>query len=255
MTDYHFNSELDDRLREFITHPGHFVAEIGLVHALHTWPIVAVCEPFVLPVEDKQVLPVFTRRDSLTAFQAGVSDELTYANRSFFEVVTQLLSQNFDAIAFNMSTTAEAAASTILFPREDLVPFLNYYTDSLNKLMANDTADSLQGYYLIPAFVRTRPDGEIVRIFATLSKPTGESFVPVFSNILSFSKWYNHSDFGRPFQEHEGMVLIWQLSELMQPKSGQNDLEDISGLAIDPFDVAEYDKAIILWDDLNDSVD
>jgi hypothetical protein len=82
--------------------------------------------------------------------------------------------------------------------------------------------------------------------FATLSKPNGESFVPVFSNILSFAKWYNHADFGVPFQAHDGLVLIWQLKDLQAPSTGINELEDVLGVAIDPFDAVDYDKSVIL---------
>lgn len=253
MSDYQFSPDLDDRLRDFIAHPGNFVAELGLVHALHVYPVVAVADQSVVPIdEDKQVIPVFTTSEALAAFQKTISDPLTFTNRTFFEVVNDLLTQEFDALGFNLSATEPDTGNTILLPREDLVAFLNYYTDVLNKLMgAENASESLTSrYFLIPAFVRTTPEGETVRLFATLSKPSGEAFVPVFSHILSFAKWYNHPDFGRPFQEHGGLVLVWRVTDLREPETGRNDLADVLGIAIDPFDAVDYDKSVILWEDL-----
>jgi hypothetical protein len=252
MTDYQFNPELDDRLRDFIARPGHFIADIGLVHALHLIPVVAVAEAFVVPIEDKKVIPVFTTAEALETFKQHISESLTYTNQPFLRLVEHLMTQEFDAIAFNLQPAGQDAANTTMLPREHLVAFLNRYTDVLNKLMAseNETASDQDKYYLIPAFARTTADGEIARIFATLSKPTGESFVPVFTNLMSFAKWYQHQDFGLPFQEHGGLVLTWQLSELKAPSVGKNELDDVRGVAVDPLDAVDYEQAVILWQDL-----
>ena len=253
MTDYQFSPELDERLRDFIADSGNFVIDVGFVHALHTYTVVGIAEPFVLPIEDKNVIPVFTSADALSNFQERVTEPLTFVNQPFMTVVDNLLSQEFDAIAFNLQPTGQDANNAIMLGRCDLVAFLNYYTDVLNKLLgsASQGKSQTERYYLMPAFARTTADGETARIFATLSKPNGESFVPVFTNILSFAKWYNHADFGIPFQEHDGLVLIWQLKDLQHPSMGINDLEDVLGVAVDPFDAVDYEKSVILWDALN----
>lgn len=255
MTDYQFSPELNERLQDFIAHSGNFVADIGFVHALHAYALVGIAEPFVLPIEDKQVIPVFTSADALASFQTHVTESLTFVNQPFMTVVDHLLAQEFDAIAFNLQPAGQDAANAIMLGRGDLLAFLNYYTDVLNKLMGSSSQDKSQTerYYLMPAFARTTAEGETARIFATLSKPNGESFVPVFSNILSFAKWYNHADFGVPFQAHDGLVLIWQLKDLQAPSTGINELEDVLGVAIDPFDAVDYDKSVILWHALSDS--
>lgn len=253
MTDYQFSPELDERLRDFIAHSGNFVADIGFVHALHAYAVVGIAEPFVLPIEDKKVIPVFTSAEPLANFQQRVTEPLTFVNQPFMTVVDQLLAQEFDAIAFNLQPAGQDSPNAIMLGRGDLVAFLNYYTDVLNKLMgsASQGKSQTERYYLMPAFVRTTADGETARLFATLSKPNGESFVPVFSNILSFAKWYNHADFGVPFQAHDGLVLVWQLNDLQHPSTGINELEDVLGVAVDPFDAVDYEKSVILWEALN----
>lgn len=252
MTDYQFYPELDERLRGFVARPGNFIDDIGFVHALHAFPVVAVAEPFVVPIGDKKLIPVFTTAESLELFQQYVTEPLTFVNKNFLSVVDDLLTQEFDAIAFNLQPAGQDAANTTMLPREHVLTFINRYTDVLNKLFSpeNQAAGAAEKYYLIPAFTRVTPDNEIARMFATLSKPSGESFVPVFSNMLSFAKWYNHQDFGVPFQENEGLVLNWQLKELQHPKQGKNELDDVLGVAVDPFDAVDYEKSVILWEDL-----
>ena len=140
-----------------------------------------------------------------------------------------------------------------MLPREHLITFINRYTDVLNKLSDNASLPVSEQYFLMPAFTRQIADGSVSRIFATLSNAAGESFVPVFSNILSFSKWYNHPDFGIPFQASKGIVLTWSLSELKAPRAGEKEMEDVLGVAVDPFDASEYNQSIIVWQDLASS--
>jgi hypothetical protein len=252
MTDYQFYPELDERLRGFVAHPGNFIDDIALVHALHIFPVVAVAEPFVVPIEDKKIIPIFTTAEALDIFQQKVTEPLTFTNKNFLTVVNDLLAQEFDAIAFNLQPAGQDANNTTMMPRENLLDFINCYTDVLNKLFCpeNQAAGADEKYYLIPAFARLTPDNEVARLFASLSKPNGESFVPVFSNVLSFAKWYNHQNFGVRFQEMGGLVLTWQLKELQNPKKGINELEDVLGVAIDPFDAVDYDNSVMLWEDL-----
>jgi hypothetical protein len=53
------------------------------------------------------------------------------------------------------------------------------------------------------------------------------------------------------FKEHDGLVLIWQLRDIQHPSTGVNDLEDVLGVAVDPFDAVDYEKSVMLWDVLN----
>jgi hypothetical protein len=46
-------------------------------------------------------------------------------------------------------------------------------------------------------------------------------------------------------------VLIWQLRDIQHPSTGVNDLEDVLGVAVDPFDAVDYEKSVMLWDVLN----
>ena len=162
MTDYQFSPELDERLRDFIADSGNFVIDVGFVHALHTYTVVGIAEPFVLPIEDKNVIPVFTSADALSNFQERVTEPLTFVNQPFMTVVDNLLSQEFDAIAFNLQPTGQDANNAIMLGRSDLVAFLNYYTDVLNKLLgsASQGKSQIERYYLMPAFARTTADGE-----------------------------------------------------------------------------------------------
>lgn len=253
MTDYTFSPELDERLRGFISKPGNFIADIGFVHALFAYPLVAVREQFIVPIEDKSVIPVFTTSQAVATFQEQVTQALTYVNKSFVSVVEDLMTQEFDAIAFNLQPAGQDASNATMLPREHLITFINRYTDVLNKLSDNPSLSVSEQHFLMPAFTRQTADGSVSRIFATLSNADGESFVPVFSNILSFSKWYNHPDFGIPFQESKGIVLTWCLSELKAPRTGVNELEDVLGVAVDPFDASDYAQSIILWQDLESS--
>ncbi|GFH40917.1 SseB family protein [Pseudolactococcus insecticola] len=253
MTDYQFYPELDARVQGFVARAGNFIDDIGFVHALHAFPVVAVAEPFVVPIEDKKLIPVFTTAEALETFKSNITEQLTYVNKNFMSVVSDLVDQEFDAIAFNLQPAGQDAANTTMLPREHLVPFINRYTDVLNKLFSpeNQAAAQADKYYLMPAFTRTTPEDEVARIFATLSNPSGESFVPVFSNLLSFAKWYNNENFGQPFQENNGVVLTWQLKDIQNPSTGFNELDDVIGVAVDPFDAENYDESVILWADLN----
>lgn len=253
MIDYKFSPELDERLRGFIAHPGNFIADIGFVYALFAYPLVAVAEQFIVPIEDKSVIPVFTTSEAVATFKQQVTDPLTYVNKSFVSVVENLMQQEFDAIAFNLQPAGQDANNATMLPREHLITFINRYTDVLNKLSDNASLPLSEQHFLMPAFTRQTADGGVSRIFATLSNADGESFVPVFSNILSFSKWYNHSDFGIPFQESKGIVLTWCLNELKAPHMGDNELDDVLGVAVDPFDASGYNQSIIVWEDLASS--
>ena len=252
MSDYQFTAALDESLADFIAHPGHFVDDIRFVHSLFVYPLVTTSEKFTLSIQDKTVLPVFTSDKALTVFKKQVKTSLTYVNQSFVTVVNDLLDQEIDAIAFNLQPAGQDASNAIMLPREHLVTFINRYITILNKLSENEDETKVDQakYFLIPAFVRTTEEGQVSRTFATLAKPDGESLIPVFTTISSFAKWYEHPEFGPVFQKNKGSVLAWQLNELMHPSLGENDLSEVAGIAIDPFEMSSYDASILLWKDI-----
>lgn len=252
MSEYQFTAELDVSLREFITHPGNFLADIRFVHSLFAYPLVTTAEKFTLAIQDKTVLPVFTSAEALTTFTKQVTMSLTFVNQSFVTVVNELLAQEIDAIAFNLQPAGQDASNATMLPREHLVTFINRYITILNKLSENesDNKSDKEKFYLIPAFVSMGENGQFTRVFATLAKPDEESLVPVFTSISSFAKWYNHPEFGQVFQKNKGSVLIWRLGELMHPSTGENDLAGIAGIAIDPFEMTSYEASIMSWEDI-----
>lgn len=252
MSDYQFTAELDDCLKAFIAHPGNFLDDIRFVHSLFVYPLVTTSEKFTLSIQEKTVLPVFTSTEALDTFTKQVSEPLTFVNQTFVTVVNDLLTKEIDAIAFNPQPAGQDASNAIMLPREHLVTFINRNITILNKLSENETSDKAvkDKYFLIPAFVKSEEDGKITRVFATLAKPDGKSLVPVFSTISSFAKWYNHPEFGRIFQANKGRVLIWKLSELTHTSSGENELTDVVGIAIDPFEMTSYEASIMLWEDV-----
>ncbi|WP_278533458.1 SseB family protein, partial [Streptococcus vestibularis] len=74
------------------------------------------------------------------------------------------------------------------------------------------------------------------RLFATMSNAEGQSYVPVFTNLTSFAKWYGNETFGLPFRKAKGTILQWPLSEIYQPSTGENELDKVQGIVINPFD-------------------
>lgn len=91
-------------------------------------------------------------------------------------------------IVFNLKKSGDFGNSTI-FKSSELIQFLNAYTTILNKLVGeeNRKADTLDKYYLVPAFVHPRDDKSFDRMFPTMSTPEGKSYVPAFSNLQSFA--------------------------------------------------------------------
>ena len=79
-------------------------------------------------------------------------------------------------------------------------------------------------------------DGQDDRLFATMSNAEGQSYVPVFTNLTSFAKWYGNETFGLPFRKAKGTILQWPLSEIYQPSTGENELDKVQGIVINPFD-------------------
>ena len=213
------NQELqafDETLKKFLKEPDHFLTSLALVNHLQRTPVLAAQDLYAVEVEGKKVVPVFTNEQDLQSFKATQESarEQTWVERSSLDVLTQLVQAELFGLAFN-------------------------FTQTLNNLLGeeNQKADPKDKIYLVPAFIHKREeDGQDDRFFATMSNAEGQSYVPVFTNLTSFAKWYGNETFGLPFRKAKGTILQWPLSEIYQPSTGENELDKVQGIVINPFD-------------------
>lgn len=231
--------ELDIRLRAFINAPDNFLDSIALVNALHNNPVWASDQPYALEIDGQRVTPVFTSKSDLEIFKVTQlsAKSQRWVERSALEVLEEVIVKGLTGLVFNLKKTGDFGNSTI-FKSSEFVQFLNSYTGILNALMGekNLAAGTMDKYYLVPAFVHPREDKGYDRMFPTMSTPEGHSYVPVFSNLQSFAKWYNHKDFGQPFRNANGTVLTWTVMDIYQPGHGENDIDETVGVVVNPFD-------------------
>lgn len=237
MTDV-LTHELDKRLRAFINAPDNFLDSIALVNALHQYPVLASEQLYALEISGQKVVPVFTDSKDLAVFQrtqASANDQ-NWVLRSSLDLLEEVIVAGLSGMVYNLKKTGDMGNST-LFKSADLIQFINYYTTILNKIMGdkNQVVETLARYYLVPAFVTPTGETSSNRRFPTITNPDGDSYVPVFTDLHAFAKWYNQDDFGGQFRQLKGTVLAWQLSEIKSPVSGHNYLTDVKGVAIDPF--------------------
>ena len=245
-------NELDIRLRAFINAPDNFLDSVALVNALHNNSVLASDQPYTLEIDGQKVTPVFSDKDDLETFKTEQASALqqNWVERSTLDVLREVVEKGLTGLVFNLKKTGDFGNSTI-FKSSELIQFLNVYTTILNKLMGEENlaADVLDKYYLVPAFVHPRDDKSFNRMFPTMSTPEGKSYVPAFSNLQSFAKWYNHNDFGLPFRKAQGSVLTWRLADIYQPGHGENDIDETVGVAINPFD----DQQILVdWSEIDE---
>ena len=245
-------NELDIRLRAFINAPDNFLDSVALVNALHNNSVLASDQPYTLEIDGQKVTPVFSDKDDLETFKTEQASALqqNWVERSTLDVLREVVEKGLTGLVFNLKKTGDFGNSTI-FKSSELIQLLNVYTTILNKLMGEENlaADVLDKYYLVPAFVHPRDDKSFNRMFPTMSTPEGKSYVPAFSNLQSFAKWYNHNDFGLPFRKAQGSVLTWRLADIYQPGHGENDIDETVGVAINPFD----DQQILVdWSEIDE---
>lgn len=245
-------NELDIRLRAFINAPDNFLDSVALVNALHNNSVLASDQPYTLEIDGQKVTPVFSDKDDLETFKTEQASALqqNWVERSTLDVLREVVEKGLTGLVFNLKKIGDFGNSTI-FKSSELIQFLNVYTTILNKLMGEENlaADVLDKYYLVPAFVHPRDDKSFNRMFPTMSTPEGKSYVPAFSNLQSFAKWYNHNDFGLPFRKAQGSVLTWRLADIYQPGHGENDIDETVGVAINPFD----DQQILVdWSEIDE---
>lgn len=245
-------NELDLRLRAFVNAPDNFLDSVALVNALHNIPVLASKEPYAVEVEGQKVTPVFTDQEDLEIFKQDQASarEQEWVERLAIDILREVIEKGSYGIVFNLKKSGDFGNSTI-FKSSEFIQFLNAYTTILNKLMGDDNlaADVLDKFYLVPAFVHPRDDESFDRMFPTMSTPDGESYVPAFSNLQSFAKWYNHDEFGLPFRKAQGSILVWNLAEIYQPGHGENDIDETVGVVINPFDEQQI---LVNWSEIDE---
>ncbi len=231
-------AEIDKRLRAFINTPENFLDSIALVNVFHQYPVWASDTPYAIEVDGKKVTPVFTDEKDLEAFKAIQESAQTkkWVHRSGLEILEEALVNKLYGLVFNLKKTGDFG-NTTTFKSQELVAFINYFTTILNRLMSEDNqkAEKLEKYYLIPSFSMTNKENE-KKLFPTMTNPDGDIYIPVFSNLESFARWYNHEKFGLRFREAKGTVLALRLTELEQLQSKENEIESSQGIVINPFD-------------------
>ncbi|MGT2935840.1 SseB family protein [Streptococcus castoreus] len=246
-------NELDMRLRAFINAPDNFLDSVALVNAFHNFPVWAAKEPYVIEIEGVKVTPVFTDKDDMALFKEEQKSAQSqyWLERSALVILEEVIKTGAVGLAFNLKKKGDFGNSTI-FKSKDMIQFMNNVTTILNALMSEENmiADTMTKTYLVPAFVYPKDDNHYDRFFPTMSTPEGKSYVPAFSNLQSFAKWYNQDDFGGLFRKAEGVILTWTINDIYQPRNGENELDETFGVAINPFD----DQQILVdWSDLTKS--
>lgn len=240
MTQTNTLAAFDATLRDFLAEPDHFLNSLALVNHFQRTQLLATQELYAVEVEGKKVVPVFTNQKDLEAFQSSQASarDQVWLERSTLDVLTELVEANLFGLAFNLKEEGDFS-NTSLLASSELLAFINYFTQTLNSLLgeANQTAELMDKIFLVPAFVHRRDeDGQDDRFFATMSNAEGQSYIPAFSNLTSFAKWYGNETFGLPFRKAQGTVLQWRLTEIYRPSTGENELDKIEGIVIDPFD-------------------
>lgn len=243
-------TEFDFRLRAFLKEPDHFLNGIALVDAFHTMSILAPKELYAIEVEGKKVVPVFTTESDLQAFKdtQESNKKQKWVERIAFDVMEDEIAQSWDGLAFNLKPEKESDNS-VVFTNSELVPYINQLTGVVNTLMTeeNTDADVMDKVYLVPVFVFPKGEQQFERLFPTMATSKGKRYVPAFTSLDSFAKWYNNPDFGVPFRENQGVVVTWTIDDIYRPRNGENDLEETFGVAINPFDEQQI---LVDWSDI-----
>ncbi|EGJ28085.1 SseB family protein [Streptococcus porcinus] len=244
-------NEIDARLRAFINAPDNFLDGVGLVNAFHTIPVWAAKEPYAIEIEGIQVTPVFTDKEDMALFKEEQKSAQSHywLERSAIAVLEEVIKSGVAGLVFNLKKKGDFGNSTI-FKSSDMIQFINNYTAILNTVMSdsNQEADVMEKIYLVPAFVTVKSENTYDRFFPTMSTPEGKSYIPAFTNLESFAKWYNQEEFGGAFRKAQGVILTWKIADIYQPRNGENEIEESVGVAINPFD----DQQILMdWTDID----
>lgn len=233
-----FNKELDLALRTFIAEPDNFLDSLSLVNSLHSFSVLASDKPYAIAISGQKVTPVFTDERDLQTFkqQQASAQQQHWIERPSLEVLEEVIHYQLDGLIYNVKKEGDFANTTV-FKTNEMVDFVTTYTNVINTLFdeENETADLAHKYYLVPVFIQPQKKNSFKRHFPTLSQDNQESYLPIFTNLSSFAKWYNHADFGLPFRQEQGVVLTWQLSDIYS-SDNQQGTETSQGVVVNPFD-------------------
>lgn len=231
-----FNSELDFALRNFIANPENFLDGLTLVNSLHSIPVIAAAEPYAIAMQGQKVIPVFTNKTDLDNFKKEHPSAKTqdWIERSSINVLEEAVTHRLHGLVFNIKKNGDFANSTILKSSE-LVQLINTYTTLLNNVLGeeNQERQPMQRQYFVPVIILTSEDGSYQRSYPALAIEN-ETYIPAFSSIPSFAKWYNDGDLGYPFRVAKGLVMTWTMNQIAHPAQGESGVGATKGVVIDP---------------------
>ncbi|WP_373757266.1 SseB family protein [Streptococcus ferus] len=243
-----FNKELDLALRTFIQEPDNFLDSLTLVNSLHSFTVLASDQPYAIALEGQKVTPVFTDKSDLETFrkQQASARQQNWVERPSLEVLEEVINYQLDGMVYNVKRSGDFGNTTV-FKTSELVAFVTTYTNVINTLFDEDNqkAGLMERYYLVPVFIHPNDHDGFERTFPTMSQAEHQSYIPLFSNLASFAKWYSNPEFGIPFREAQGAVLTWKIDDVRFPQSGT---EGTVGLALDPFD---EEHQLLKWEALD----
>lgn len=245
------NKELDLRLRTFINAPDNFLECVGLVNALHQYPVLVGKDLYAIEVDGVKVVPVFTDYKDLNQFKTEQESAQiqVWREQSALTVLEDVIKNGLSGLVFNLKKVGDFTNSTI-FKSSDMIQFINNFTTILNTVMSDDnqSAETMDKFYFVPAFVLPKDNQFYDRLFPTMATPEGKSYVPAFSNLQSLAKWYNQDDFGGAFRRGKGTILTWKIDDIYKPRNGENDIDETFGVAINPLD----DQQILIdWSEID----
>ncbi|EHI74332.1 Uncharacterised protein [Streptococcus criceti] len=231
-----FNSELDFALRNFIANPENFLDGLTLVNCLHSIPVIAAAQPYAVAMQGQKVIPVFSNKNDLDNFKKEHPGAKTqdWVERPSIEVLEEAVTNRLHGLVFNIKKAGDFANSTI-FKSSELIQLINTYTKLLNDVLGeeNQGRDSLQRQYFVPVIILTSEDGSYQRSYPALTIENG-TYIPAFSSIPSFAKWYNDGDLGYPFRLAKGTVMTWTVDQIAHPAQGESGVGDTKGVVLDP---------------------
>lgn len=231
-----FNSEIDFALRQFIAAPDNFLDGLRFVNSLHSIPVLAARDPYAVALEGQKVIPVFTSKADLDNFkrQHPSAKKQDWIERSSIDLLGEAVENQLHGLVFNIKKEGDFTNSTI-FKSSELVQLINIYTKVL-RLVHNDDNKALpaeQRRHYVPVLILEVEKGNPQRSYPTMSFD-GQTYIPVFTSIPSFSKWYNDGELGFPFRVAKGMVMAWTMDEMSHPAQGESGVADTAGIVIDP---------------------
>lgn len=245
-------SELDERLRDFIENPEDFISSMAFTNALHQYPVWASKDVYAIEIDDLKVTPVFTDLSDLEHFKEEQKSAVKYEwiERSSIKVLEEVIVNGLSGLVYNPKKEGDFDNST-LFKSNELTQFINHFTTLLNRVLNDDNLQTeiLEKFYFVPVFIHQKENGKFDRLFPTMSTAEKKSYVPVFSNPQSLAKWYYHEEFGKPFQQAQGVIVAWKVTDIYQLETGDSNVDDTVGLVVNPFD---DEQVLISWTDIDE---